>query len=148
MKSGTKRFLGMIALVLAIPASFGLAAKNKEADAKAAQAQILDHGEYPCSDCFFGASEYYFCFKADSKILIGVAKIPTVNFQDSSRNYLTKARNSWLPWQPGASTVDLKYDDKYIWVPRAGGKDVRLKQDYTRDIFIDSRECRAAVKKP
>jgi hypothetical protein len=146
MNSGFRRSLGFIAVALALPASFGMAA-NKEADAKTAQAQLLEHNEYPCAGCFFGASQYYFCFKADDKVLIGRAKIPTINYQDSGNNYLTKAHKGWLPWQSTGATVNLKYDDKYIWVPGPNGKSIRMKQDYTRDIFIDSRACRAAVKK-
>ena len=147
MKSGSMRILATIAVLLALPGSFGMAA-NKEADAHAAQAQLLDHGEYPCENCFFGASDYYFCFRADNnKILIGHEKIPTMNWRDDSKNYLTKAHKGWQAWQSEGAGVSLKYDDKYIWLPRANGKDVRLTQDYTRDIFIDSRDCRAAVKK-
>jgi hypothetical protein len=145
MKSGFQRFVSFIAIALVIPASFGVAA-NKEADAKSTQAQLLDHAEYPCSGCFFGASEYYFCFKADNKIIIAREKIPTMNYMDPDKNYLTKAYKRWLPWQSSA-TVNLKYDDKYIWTPGPNGKDIRMKQDYSRDIFMDSRECRAAVKK-
>ncbi|HWE50941.1 MAG TPA: hypothetical protein VG273_14200 [Bryobacteraceae bacterium] len=145
MKSGFRRSLGFIAIALIVPSSFGLAA-NKEADAKSAQATLLDHNQYPCSNCFFGANEYYFCFKADDKILIGRQNIPTMNYQDSGKNYLTKVHKGWMPVEPGA-TVSLKYDGKYIWIPRAGGKDVRLTQDYSRDIFMDSHECRGAVKK-
>ena len=138
-----------MAVFLVIPGSFGMAAANKEADAQAAQAQLLDHGEYPCANCFFGASDYYFCFRTDAnKILIGHQHIPTINWRDTSKNYLVKAHKSWTPWQSDGAAVKLKFDSKYIWLPRASGKkDIRLTQDYTRDIFIDSQDCRAAVKK-
>src|SRR5580698_9558682 len=99
MKSGFKRSLGFIAIALAIPASFGVAA-NKAADAKTAQAQLLDHGEYPCANCFFGAADNYFCFRADNKILIAHEKEPTLNWRDTDKNYLTKAHKGWIAWQP------------------------------------------------
>ncbi len=150
MKSGFQRFVSFVAIALVMPTSFGVAAnKNKEADAKAAQAQLLDHNEYPCANCFFGNSDYYFCFRADNKVLIGHEKVPTMNWRDTSKDYLTKVHKGWQPWQANGASVNLKYDDKYIWLPGgANGKEVRLTQDYTRDIFIDSRDCRAAVKKP
>ena len=148
MKSGFQRFVSFVAIALVVPSSFGVAA-NKEADAKAAQALLLDHNEYPCDNCFFGPATSYFCFRADNKVLIGRERIPTMNWRDTSKNDLTKLHKSWREWQAPGATVNLKYDNKYIWVPGPDGKDVRLTQDYTRDIFIDSRECRAAVvKKP
>jgi hypothetical protein len=44
-------------------------------------------------------------------------------------------------------TIPMRYDDKYIWITGALGKQVRLTQDYSTDIFIDNQKCRAAVKK-
>ncbi len=150
MKSGFKRnfgFLAVAAVLLVIPESFGIAA-SKNGDVRAAQAQVLDQNEYPCANCFFGVSDHYFCFRAEGKVLIGHEKLPTFNWRDTDKNYLTKVHKAWAPWEASGSAVNLKYDDKYIWVPRGDGKkDVRLTQDYTRDIFIDSRDCRAAVKK-
>jgi hypothetical protein len=150
MKLASRRFLGMIAVFLVIPGSFGMAAnKNKEADAQPAQAQLVDHGEYPCANCFFGNSDYYFCFRTDqNKVLIGHEKVPTMNWRDTSKNYLVKAHKGWMPWQADGASVKLKFDDKYIWLPRPNGKDVRLTQDYTTDIFIENGDCRAAVHKP
>jgi hypothetical protein len=109
--------------------------------------QLLDHNEYLCSNCFFGASTYYYCFEADKKILIGYQKIPTLNWKDEASNDLTKAHKSWAPWTADGQTVPLRYDDKYIWVTRTDGKTVRLKQDYTTDIFVNNSQCRGAVKK-
>src|ERR1035438_8882878 len=101
------------------------------------QEQLLDHNEYLCSNCFFGASTYYYCFEADKKILIGYQKIPTLNWKDSASNDLTKVRKSWAPLTAARQSVPLRYDDKYIWVDRPGGKAVRLKQDYNTDIFLN-----------
>jgi hypothetical protein len=42
--------------------------------------------------------------------------------------------------------VQLSYDDKNIWVARGDGKEVKLRQDYSRDIF-NNAQCRGAVKK-
>jgi hypothetical protein len=147
MTLGTKRFFSFMAVALVIPGSFGMAA-SKNGDVQTAQAQLLDQNEYECANCFFGTSDHYFCFRTDKKVLIGHEKIPTLNWRDNDKDYLTKYHKSWTPWQSAGSSVSLKYDDKYIYLPSATGKkDVRLTQDYTRDIFIESRECRAAVTK-
>jgi hypothetical protein len=111
------------------------------------QGQLLDHNEYLCSNCFFGASTYYYCFEADKKILIGYQKIPTINWRDDASNDLTKVHKSWAPLTAEGQTVPLRYDDKYIWVDRPGAKAVRLKQDYNTDIFVNNSQCRSAVKK-
>jgi hypothetical protein len=132
--------------------AFALAALAAAPDKPQVQGQLLDHNEYLCSNCFFGASTYYYCFEADKKILIGYQKIPTINWKDDASNDLTKVHKSWAPWsvKEGTSegqTVPLRYDDKYIWVNGPNGKAVRLKQDYTTDIFINNSQCRGAVKK-
>jgi hypothetical protein len=111
------------------------------------QAQLLDHNEYLCSNCFFGASTYYYCFQAGDKTLIGYQKTPTLNWKDSASNDLTRVRKSWAPWTAEGQSVPLRYDDKFIWVTRADGKTVKLKQDYSTDIFVNSRQCRGAVRK-
>jgi hypothetical protein len=111
------------------------------------QAQLLDRNEYLCDNCFFGASTYYYCFEADNKVLIGYQKIPAMNWKDPASNDLTKVHKSWQPWTAEGQTVPLRYDDKFIWLTRANGKQVKLKQDYKTDIFINNNQCRAAVKK-
>jgi hypothetical protein len=135
MKSGFIFFALVVAALAATP------------DKPQVQGQLLDHNEYLCSNCFFGASTYYYCFEADKKILIGYQKIPTMNWKDSASNDLTKVRKSWAPLTAGGQSVPLRYDDKYIWVDRPGGKAVRLKQDYNTDIFVNNSQCRSAVKK-
>jgi hypothetical protein len=132
---------GFILLVFAIVA---LAAAP---DKPQVQGQLLDHNEYLCSNCFFGASTYYYCFEADKKILIGYEKIPTLNWQDPASNDLKKVHKSWAPLSAEGQNVSLRYDDKYIWVDRPGTKAVRLKQDYNTDIFVNNSQCRGAVKK-
>ena len=127
--------------------AFGVAALAATPDKPQVQAQLLDHNEYLCSNCLFGASTYYYCFVADKKILIGYQKIPTINWKDSASNDLTKVRKSWVPLTADGQSVPLRYDDKYIWVDRPGAKAVRLKQDYNTDIFVNNSQCRSAVKK-
>jgi hypothetical protein len=117
-------------------------------DRKQVQAEVLDHNEYLCSNCFFGSSKYYYCFEADNKTLIGYQSTPTLNWKDSSRNNLVKAHKAWAVWSPEGKTIPLSYDDKFIWVTRPDGKSVKLKQDYATDIFVDNAKCRAAVKHP
>jgi hypothetical protein len=110
------------------------------------EAQLLDHSEYRCKNCFFGSSRYYYCFAAGDKILIGYQKTPELNWKDHSSNLLAKVRKKWEPWAAEGQTVPLRYDDKTIRVTRSDGKEVKLKQDYTRDAFLTNSQCKAAVK--
>ena len=141
MKSGSIRFFAVLLAAFAVPVSFGAAADRQQV-----QAQVLDRNEYLCSNCFFGVSDYYFCFMAGNKVLIGEQRIPTLNWVDDTKNYFTRAHKSWTPWTAPGQSVPLSYDDKDIWVARAGGKDVKLRQDYSRDVFTNA-QCRSAVKK-
>jgi hypothetical protein len=111
------------------------------------QAQLLDRNEYLCSNCFFGASTYYYCFEADNKILIGYQKIPTINWKDAASNDLTKVHKSWQPLPAEGKEIPLRYDEKHIWVTEPNGKTVKLSQDYTTDIFVNNDKCRSVVRK-
>jgi hypothetical protein len=137
MKSGLLLFAVVFAALAATP------------DAPQVQAQLLDQNQFLCSNCFFGASTYYYCFEADHKVLIGYQKIPTLNWKDAASNDLTKVHKSWAPWTTTSEekTIPLRYDDKFIWVTRPDGKSVKLKQDYSTDIFVNNRQCRAAIQK-
>jgi hypothetical protein len=128
--------------------AFAFASLAAAPDRPTVQAKLLDHNEYLCSNCFFGASTYYYCFQAGDKVLIGYQKTPVFNWKDETNNDLAKVRKSWAKYAaPESNDVPLSYDDKYIWVTRENGKSVRLKQDYATDIFVNSRQCRAAVTK-
>ena len=111
------------------------------------QAQLLDSNQYLCSNCFFGASTYYYCFEADNKVLVGYEKNPTLNWRDPASNDLIKLHHSFRALSTENQTVQLRYDDKNIWVKRPDGKESRLKQDYNTDIFVNSSQCRGAVHK-
>jgi hypothetical protein len=111
--------------------SFGAATGDKATT----QATILDHNEYTCENCLFGISDYYFCFDANQKILIGHERLRTQ----------TRKKRPIALLQRGAQ-VPVRYDDKYIWVSEPNGKELRLMQDYTKKIFLDSARCQAAVK--
>src|SRR5580692_2978005 len=106
-----------VAALLAASISFG-----GVVDRPQVQAQLLDHAEFLCANCFFGASDYYYCFQADNRILIGYQKTPVLNWEDQSKNYLTGARPRWSAWSASGQTVPISYDDKYIWVTRPEGK--------------------------
>jgi hypothetical protein len=110
------------------------------------QAQLLDHAEMPCANCFFGPSYNYFCFEADSKILIGYQRTPVINWQDESKNYLTRVHRGWTGWTPPGETLPIRYDQKHIWVTRPDGKPVKLTQTYSRDVFTGNSRCQAAVR--
>jgi hypothetical protein len=130
-----------VAALFAVPGSFG-----KAADRPVVQAQVLDHAEYLCDNCFFGPSYYYYCFEADNKVLIAYQRTPVINWEDKSKNYLTRAHKAWMVWTPPAQTVPISYDDKHIWVSRPDGKSVRLIQNYSQDIFRNNDRCRDVVK--
>lgn len=153
----------LIVLCAAAPFSFG------EVKGQQAQAQVLDHTEIFCSNCFFGATDYYYCFAVNNKIMIGVQRVPAVNWQDDSKNYLTKFHKQWKPWDSPGETVPVIYNDKHIWVSRTAGqpeasehgavsapfrairsafgggeKDVRLDVSSLRDLFTNNDRCRSA----
>jgi hypothetical protein len=135
-------------LTTGVPASFGASADKKPS--AEGDAQLIDHAEYACSDCFFGTSDQFFCFRVDNRILIGDQHVPTVNYSDPDKNYLTKYHKSWTKWQAPGTTVHVKYNDKFIWLPNptAGKKDIRLTQKYTTDIFLNDGPCRQAIHVP
>jgi hypothetical protein len=150
-----------VAALLAAAVSLGAADGRQEVPA-----QVLDRADFLCANCFFGPSDYYYCFAVDNKILIGYQKVPVLNWRDKSKNYLAKVRPAWAAWAAPGQTVPIGYDDKHIWVGRADskpgsrsfwahlkavamwvshgeGKQVRLTQSSMRDIFTN-HQCRAA----
>ena len=116
------------------------------ADRPQVQAQLLDHAEVPCANCLFGPSYHYYCFEADNKILIGYQRTPTLNWQDESKNYLTKVHRGWTVWTPPGQTLPISYDEKHIWVTRPEGKPVKLTQTYSRDVFSGDNRCQEAAR--
>ena len=156
------RTLVCVAASLAAPVSFGADAGRQQAEA-----QLLDHAEFLCANCFFGPSDYYYCFAADDKVLVGYQRTPVLNWQDKSKNYLTGVHPAWAAWTAPGQTVPISYDDKHIWVSRADGKQVKpdlwahlkavafwvsrgdskqvkLTRSSMRDIFTNNDRCRAA----
>jgi hypothetical protein len=127
--------------LLGAPAIFGAAAERPQV-----QARLLDHAELLCDNCFFGPSDYYYCFEAGDKILIGYQRTRVLNWEDKSKNYLTRVHKSWTVWTPPGESVPVSYDNIHIWVTRPGGKPVKLIQDYSHDVFIANNRCREAVK--
>ncbi len=130
-----------VSALLAAPAIFGAAPVRPQV-----QARLLDHAELLCDNCFFGPSYYYYCFEADSKVLIGYQRTNVLNWEDKSKNYLTKAHKAWTVWTPSGDTLPLSYDEAHIWVTRPDGKVVKLTQSYSRDVFITNDRCREAVR--
>jgi hypothetical protein len=103
-----------VAVGLLAPASFGAT------EGQTVQATMLDHNEYPCVNCLFGQSDYYFCFDAGSKILVGHEKVRTQTRQHEPTALMERGKS-----------VSIRYDDKFIWVPQAKGKDLKLTQDFS-----------------
>ena len=131
-----------LALIGIAPALFAASPERKEA-----QAQILEQESYPCVNCFFGPSDYFFCMSADSQIFLAYASIPTFNWTDPQKNYFGKVHKAWKNPTPTGDSIKIEYDEKHIWIPRADGKLVRLKRDDSHDVFTNP-QCRGAVKKP
>jgi hypothetical protein len=153
-----------VAASLVVPLSFGAEPVRQQA-----QAELLDRAAFLCDNCFFGASDYYYCFAADHQILIGYQRTPVLNYQDKSKNYLAPAHPAWAAWSAPGKTVPISYDDKHIWLPkekavrrgfwghmktmafwasRADSQQVRLTRSSIRDIFTNSDQCRATDKVP
>jgi hypothetical protein len=126
------------------------------------QAQLLDQAALLCDNCFFGASNYYYCFSADSMVLIGYQRTPVVNWWDKSKNYLVKAHPSWTALDAPTETIPVSYDNKHIWVNRADqdavknargrlhavikeNPEVRLIRDSSKDVFTN-KQCQEAVR--
>jgi len=143
-----------------LTASFSFAAS---AGRQEAQAQVLDHAEFICDNCFFGPSNYYYCFEANNQILVGYQRTPVLNYQDPSKNYLTSVHHAWAEWPAAGQAVPISYDDKHIWVSRDtrqgkgvwahlkligawvsrdNGKQIKLTRSSKRDIFVHSDRCR------
>jgi len=121
-----------LALALSSAVSFGASA-----DAPKVQATLLDHSEYLCKNCLFGMSDYYFCFNANDKILVGYERVRTQIRKPAPENLIASA----------GKMVPIRFDEKYIWVPGPRGKDVRLTQDYSKQLFLFSDQCKRAVRK-
>jgi hypothetical protein len=130
-----------LATSLAAPAAFGAVDGRQQV-----QARLLDHAELLCDNCFFGPSYYYYCFEVDNKILIGYQTTRVLNWEDKSKNYLTKVHKAWTVWSPPGETVPISYDEAHIWVDGPNGKPVKLTQSYSRDVFINNDRCREAVR--
>jgi hypothetical protein len=112
-----------------------------------AQAQLLDHAEALCDNCFFGPSYYYYCFAVDNQVLIGYQRTQVLNWEDKSKNYLTRAHPAWKIWEAPGETVPLSYDNKHIWVTRPDGKkQVKMHRISSGDIFLNNNQCRDAGK--
>ena len=127
--------------LLAAPMLFSAPPERKQA-----QAQILEQARFPCPNCFFGNAYYFFCFQADNQILLAQDKVPTMNYSDSSKNFLGKVHKSWRSPISSSESLTISYDDQHVWIPRADGKLIRLKRENSRDVFTNP-QCRAAVKR-
>jgi hypothetical protein len=130
MTWGGFRVLLCAAAAIAAPVSFGATDDQGQV-----QATILDHGEFMCRNCLFGVSDFYLCFDANNKVLIGHDRVRTQTWQKNPVDLLERGK-----------TVSIRYDDKFIWVSRPGQKDLKLRQDYSKKLFMNSERCLAATK--
>jgi hypothetical protein len=137
MTRGRASVFFLMALAMLSPGTFGATADKAVSESATIQAVLLDHNEFLCSNCLFGMSDYYFCFDANDRILLGHEKVRGQTWKQSPVDLLERGK-----------TVPLRYDDKYIWVMRSNGKEAKLTQDYTKKIFLKNDRCQAAVKSP
>lgn len=135
-----------VMMVLAATAFGPILLAAPPADRKEAQARILEQEKYPCVNCFFGGSDYFFCFEADSQVLVAHDRIPTMNWTDGDKNYLGKLHGSWKAPAPENESMKIAYDEKHVWMARADGKQIRLDREVSHDPFTNP-QCRGAVKK-
>ena len=154
--------ISVCAASLAAFVSFSSAAERQHA-----QAQLLDHAAFLCQNCFFGPSDYYYCFAVDDQVLIGYQRTPVLNWQDKSKNYLTKVHQGGRPGPRPArpcrsamtrstsGSVERKRNRRGgisgahvkaigSWATRSDGKQVRLTQKSLPDIFTHNDRCRHA----
>ncbi len=102
-----------------------------------AQAVLLDQNKFACDNCLFGMNDYYFCFEAGDKILIGHDKVRVQMKHQSPADLI----------QPGKS-LPIRYNDEFIWLSAPGAKkEIKLKQDYGTKIFLNNRKCQAATNR-
>ena len=113
------------------PFCFGAAADRQQA-----QAQVLDHAEVLCDNCFFGPSYYYYCFAADQKVLIGYQRTQVLNWEDKSKNYLTKVHSGWKVWNAPGETVPVSYDDQILGVRAVAANGLRSVAAYPMPVRI------------
>jgi hypothetical protein len=132
----------ILVFVVAAPTLFGASAERHTA-----QAQVLDHAEALCDNCFFGPSYYYYCFAVDNQVVIGYQRTQVLNWEDKTKNYLTRAHSAWKVWDAPGETVPLSYDDKHIWVARPDGKkQVKMHRISSGDVFLNNKQCQDAGK--
>jgi len=127
------------ATLLAAPLSFGARTGRQQG-----QAQLLDRAESLCDNCFFGPSYYYYCFAVDNQVMIGYQRTQVLNWEDKSKNYLTRVHPAWKVWTAPGETLPVTYDAKHIWVARPNGKQVKLTRNSSADVFINNDRCRVS----
>jgi hypothetical protein len=116
-----------------------------------AQAQVLDHAQFLCSNCFFAPSDYYFCFDTGNQIFVAYQRIPVINWRDKTKNDLTRVprvRDKLALWNPPTQSFPISYDEKNIWVSRDNGKQVKLIRSGLSDRFASDARCRPTPKAP
>jgi hypothetical protein len=73
--------------------------------------------------------QFYFCFDTGDRILIGHKSALKWEYDPSEMHRLRDQQ------------VRLRYDQRYIWIIRTDGKEMKLKQDYTRKDLFSGGKC-------
>jgi hypothetical protein len=102
LNSSARSLIPMFAFLLASPVSFRATAGRVQV-----RAQALDHAEFLCATCFFGASDSYYRFAADNTILIVYQRTPVSNWRDKSKNYQTRVQPGWTAWTPPGQSLPI-----------------------------------------
>lgn len=131
MRTLCLQFGALILAIVAIASSCAHASAHKRE-----QGILLDTSEYDwCHyDCFpFDRPTLFFCVQVNNRILIGSRGADWRWMYDSSQMFKFRGK-----------PVSLRYDDGSIWIVRTDGKDMHLRQDYSKDVFRNSA-CSAEI---
>jgi hypothetical protein len=84
----------------------------------------------------FHIVQYYFCFAAGDRTLIGHKPAPWKWEYDPAEMHSLEGQK-----------VRLRYDQKHIWVIRTDGKELKLKQEYEKKDLFPGGKCSEAGEK-
>ena len=71
---------------------------------------------------FSGLATTIIVLRPTIQLLIGYQRTQVLNWEDKSKNYLTRVHRAWKVWDAPGEMVPLSYDNKHIWVTRPDGK--------------------------
>ncbi|HVA18174.1 MAG TPA: hypothetical protein VMV59_10740 [Candidatus Dormibacteraeota bacterium] len=131
MRTLCLQFGALILTILAIASSCAHASGHKRE-----QGILLDTSEYDwCHyDCQpFDSPTLYFCVQIDNRVLVGSGGTGLRWAYDNTKMLAFRGK-----------PISIRYNDHSIWIVRTDGKEMHLKQNYSRDVFRNAA-CTAEV---